>query len=139
MKKMCENQIAGFVRFYNSRKERNKIKMKRITFDYGECDGIDPYPITFTSWREANGWIIAMSPGNVVYYKTWFTIEYEDGKTFEGRYDIQGKLSDRPEIADLGAHVRRSFMEGAKNALTKSEQDFCKELLAHYEIKYFTL
>ena len=68
---MSENKMCGFVRFARSRQKETKIRMKSITFDYGECDGIDPYPLTFSTWREANGWIYAMSPGNVVYYKTW--------------------------------------------------------------------
>ena len=61
------SKIHGFVRLtlLRPRSKGKVIKMKSITFDYGECDGIDPYPMTFTSWREANGWIIAMSLGNV--------------------------------------------------------------------------
>jgi len=132
-----EAKIHGFVRFnlLRPRSESKVIKIKSITFDYGECDGIDPYPITFHSWREANGWIFAISPGNVVYYKTWFTIEYENGQKFKGRYDIQGKLSDVPEIADLGASIRKRCLHGIKS----TQESIYKELLDHYEIRAYTL
>jgi len=144
---MSGNQIAGFVRFnlLRPRSEGKVIKMKSITFDYGECDGKDPYPKTFTSWRKANGWIYAMKNGDVPYYKTWFTIKYENGRKYNGRYDIQGKLSDRQEIADLGAHVRNTCLQGSGqvsesyNPLTKSEQEIYKDLLDHYEIRAFTI
>ena len=143
---MSEYKMCGFVRFENPRPKSKKIGMKFITFDYGECDGIDPYPLTFSTWREANGWIFAMSPGNVVYYKTWFTIEYENGRKYNSRYEIQGKLSDKQEIADLGAHVRNELLIGSgrmktktNNVLTKSEQEICKDFLDHYEIRAYTL
>ena len=144
---MSENKMCGLVRFERPRPEGKgkMIKMKSITFDYGECDGIDPYPITFTTWKEANGWIYAMSAGNVEYYKTWFTIEYENGRKYNGRYDISGKLSDQREIADLGAHIRRNCLYGSGRvsesnySLSKSEQEICKDLLDHYEIRAFTI
>ena len=86
-----------------------------------------------------------MSAGNVVYYKTWFTIEYENGRKYNGRYDINGKLSDQREIADLGAYIRRNCLLGSGRvsesnySLTKSEQEICKDLLDHYEIRAFTI
>jgi len=138
-------QIASFIRFNRPRAGSKKIRMKSITFEYGECDGKDPYPLTFTTWKEANGWIYAMSPGNVVYYKTWFTIEYENGRKYNGRYDIQGRLSDRQEIADLGASVRRNCLHGAGRVLesncflTKTQQEIYADLLDHYEIRAFTI
>ena len=143
---MNENKMCGLVRFENPRLKSKKIGMKSITFDYGECDGIDPYPLTFSTWREANGWIYAMSRGNVVYYKTWFTIEYENGRKYNSRYEIQGKLSDHQEIADLGAHVRNELLIGSgrmktktNHVLTKSEQEICEDLSDHYEIRAYTL
>ncbi|MHA1671150.1 MAG: hypothetical protein ACTSV5_11330 [Promethearchaeota archaeon] len=80
-----------------------------------------------------------------MYYKTWFTIKYENGRKYNGRYDINGRLSDQQEVADLGAHIRRNCLHGAGRvsesnySLTKSEQEICEDLLNHYEIRAFTI
>jgi hypothetical protein len=51
-------------------------------------------------WDQANRWLRLVAPPNLGYYKTDFTVTYEDDTTYEGRYDIG---ADAPT---LGQHIR---------------------------------
>lgn len=129
-----------------------KIKMKSITFDYGE--GSSPnnsIPIVFTTWEDANDYLWKKSFEHGYYLKQEFTIEYEDGEKYSGKYDVYTRESDKEERADLGAHVmthnlfysgrqKPHYMEeeSAKGILagTKPEvKQTCAEFIDRYEIK----
>lgn len=73
-----------------------------ISFTYSECPGVNA-PRSFSGpdvWRRAAHWLAMLPKPDLGYYKTDFTVTYEDGETYEGRYDIG---ADAPT---LGSHIR---------------------------------
>ena len=145
-----EGKIITF--FYKGYFPPEKIKMKSITFDYGEGRATtDSYPITFDTWEEANDYLYKKSFERGYYLKQYFTIEFEDGKKYSEKYDVYTRESDKEERADLGAHVmthnlfysgrqKPHYMEeeSAKRILagTKPEvKQACADFLDRYEIK----
>jgi len=85
-----------------------KINVKSITFTDGEGRNDDNvFPITFQSWSEANAFIFKRSLLNrdCYYLKTFFTVVFEDGYEYSGKYEIQCNAKHE-EKADLGAHIK---------------------------------
>ncbi len=133
-------------------KPPEKIKMKSITFDFGEWRAnTDEYPITFTTWEEANGYLHKKSFEQGNYLKQYFTIEYEDGKKYSGKYDVYTRESNKEERADLGAHMmthnlfysgrqKPHYMEeesvkGILAGTKPEEKQACADFIDRYEIK----
>ena len=89
-----------------------KIKVKSIQFGFSESPHINK-GITFPDWESAENYLtpiiiateLAKKGGTKSgYYKTDFTITFEDGEVYKGRYDIGSDEST------LRQHVRR-FIE----------------------------
>ena len=133
-------------------KPPEKIKMKTITFDFGEGRATpDSYPIIFTTWEEANDYLHRKSFERGYYLKQYFTIEFVNGKKYTGKYDVYTRKSDKEERADLGANVmsHNLFYSGRRKphymeeesvkgilAGTKPEdKQACADFIDRYEIK----
>lgn len=69
----------------------DKIKVKRVSLLWSENP--EPLPRHFGSLDDATAFLRKMShsaPGlHQGYHKTGFKIEFEDGETYEGRYDLK--------------------------------------------------
>ncbi|MFK7678774.1 LPD25 domain-containing protein [Bacillus sp. Wb] len=73
--------------------ETTKIKVESIEFVWSESAEIED-GLTVKSFKEANdiiNKIARKAPENGCYDKTKFLITFEDGKTYEGRLDIENK------------------------------------------------
>lgn len=66
------------------------------------------------------------------YYKTKFRIEWEDGSTYEGRYDL--KLND-VVYGDIGRHIRQflEFYSGRRKPDHLTERDY-RNFLARFAL-----
>lgn len=99
-----------------------EIRLQRIEGSIG-LDSFDP--VTVTTWAEANAilrsWAkTAPGPGQG-YDKCDFTVTWQDGETYNGRYDLEGRET---ETADLAAHVmaHARFMAGQWRSWASPEQ-----------------
>jgi hypothetical protein len=78
------------------------ITITRAEGPTAECNK----PRTASSWLEANFALrcwASTAPENGGYDKCDFKVEFEDGETYEGRYDL---VHYRKENPDLARHVR---------------------------------
>ncbi len=146
-----ENFVTFHCTIEEHLKPPEKIKMKSITFDDGEGSTHNSYPITFTTWEEANDYLWKKSFEHGYYLKQEFTIEYENGEKYTGKYDVYTRESDKKERADLGAHVmtHNLFYSGRQTphymdkesvegilAGTKPEvKQACADFIDRYEVK----
>lgn len=83
----------------------NTIIVKAITIKWSESPDFET-PRTFTDFESADQFLRELArnapgPGGG-YYKTDFEIEFEDGETYSGRYDLTNH-----ETVDLARHVRQ--------------------------------
>lgn len=129
--------------------KESKIKAKKITFTWGEGSHY-PFPVSFTNWDDANNFLYSRSKEAENYLKTDFEIEFEDGNTYRGCYDIHNREMER---ADLGAHIMsRALLDSGRKfpARTTKEQaeDYLsyipeearkgfERLIDNYEIEFF--
>lgn len=86
-----------------------KIQIRKITVQCAEGPSYLCRPKTASNFEEANHLLHAISHDgpDLGYYKTDFTIEFEDGNTYEGRYDVYRWDNPDRELIDLQGHVRR--------------------------------
>jgi len=129
-----------------------KIRMKSITFTYGENNGINnPFPITFTTWEEANSFLFQRSFQDGYYLKHFFTVEYQNGRKYLGRIDVFSRKSGKIELVDLGTHIKKNNMifsgrqrphhmqeedyKGFLAGIKREDKEASANLLDHYEIK----
>lgn len=68
--------------FSNASAPPEKIKMKSITFEFGEGYATTRFPISFATWEEANDFLWQKSFQEGYYLKHDFVVEYEDGKKY---------------------------------------------------------
>ncbi len=93
-----------------------KIKVKKITLDRAEGPTalLGP-PVTRSSFEDADrilrDWAHT-APAGGGYDKVDFRIEWQDGETYEGRYDMKREDESRANL--LGSHVQEflSFQGG---------------------------
>jgi hypothetical protein len=87
----------------------DKIKARKITIDCAEGPNFLQGPKTTSSFEEADHLLyqIAEHGPDIGYYKTDFSITFEDGTVYEGRFDVYRWDRERP---DLRKHVRE-FVE----------------------------
>jgi hypothetical protein len=99
-----------------------KTKAKSITITFSESPDFGT-PRAFSDFESANTFLRELSrnaPGpHEGYFKTDFTITFEDGETYSGRIDLTNF-----ETPDLGAHVRK-FVEFYSGGLA------CDQLPSH--------
>lgn len=123
------------------------IKLKSITLTRGEGPAEEcGKPKTVFSWREADSVLRQWSetaPECNGYDKVDFTITYEDGETYKGRYDLK---HHRCETPDLAKHVRGfvSFHAGKQKPAWMTDEEYQRyvskmkpefeHFLEHYEI-----
>lgn len=104
------------------------IRVKSITLTRGEgpaaeCDR----PQTVSSWTSANRvlrqWSETAPKDCQTYDKCDFTITFEDGETYEGRYDLKHWACGYP---DLAKHVRDfvAFYAGQYKPAWMSEEQY---------------
>lgn len=86
-----------------------KIKVKRITVQCAEGPSYLCHLKTASNFEEANSLLRAISNDgpDLGYYKTDFVIEFENGDTYEGRFDVYRWDNPDKEPIDLQGHVRR--------------------------------
>jgi hypothetical protein len=78
------------------------IKLKRIVFGFSEAAGLGNQVFSgFAAANEALSRARLKAP-TLGYNKTDFTLEYEDGETYSGRYDV-----GRDNFDTLQMHVRQ--------------------------------
>ncbi len=78
------------------------IKVKSIELGFSESNQI-PFGKTFGSFRAVNSFLNGIKRPELGYYKTDFTVTFEDGEVYTGRYDIGSDLST------LDGHIK-SFL-----------------------------
>lgn len=107
------------------------IKAVKITILWSEASYDENIEFTGKNvFGQANDYLKRLAHGlpekHLGYYKTKFRIEYEDGETYEGRYDLK-----RHDViyGDLGRHVRQfcEFYSGRKKPdhLTVEQYQSC--------------
>jgi hypothetical protein len=74
-----------------------KKKIVKISFPFSEAP--DFKPCDFCSLAEANKFLRSLPRPELGYYKTDFILTFEDGETYEGRYDVGDDEST------LGDHI----------------------------------
>lgn len=83
-----------------------RVKVQEITIERAEGLIEECKAVTVKDYNEANAVLMSMSataPANGGYDKCDFWITFENGRTYEGRYDLK---HHSVEIPDLAAHVR---------------------------------
>lgn len=128
-----------------------KIKMESITFEYGEGYATTEFPISFTTWEEANNFLWQRSFQEGYYLKHDFVIKYDDGKKYSGTFDLYTRESGEKVRADLGAHVmshnlfysgrqspshmNEESVKGILAGTKREDKEACARFLDRYEIK----
>lgn len=123
-----------------------KVKSIRLVRAEGPAEECDK-PQTVSSWLEANRVLRQWSetaPREGGYDKCDFTITYEDGETYEGRYDLKHWSCEPPDLAE---HVRGfvTFHAGRRKPAWMTDEEYESRLpsikkpefehfLEHYEI-----
>ena len=111
------------------------VKATKITILWSEATRVENIEfIGENVFQQANDylkWLAHGLPGkHLGYYKTKFRIDYQDGETYEGRYDLK-----RHDIfyGDLGRHVRGicEFCSGRKKPDHLTEEQY-RNCLASY-------
>lgn len=82
--------------------------------------------ITVTDWPAANAWLLLQStvaPATGGYDKHDFTITWEDGETYEGRYDLKHYSIEWP---NLKRHVEgfARFMAGLRRPTHMTAEEY---------------
>jgi len=100
--------------------QTEKIKVKAITFTYkeGYTYQSDALPLTVPTFKQANALLQTWSgtaPKNGAYDKTDFVVEWENGQTYKGTYDLKHWEVETP---DLAKHMTSylSFLAGINKA-----------------------
>jgi len=107
------------------------ITLTRAEGPAAECDR----PQTVSSWSDANlvlwHWSETAPSDCQTYDKCDFIITYEDGETYEGRYDLKHHICGYP---DLGKHVRDfvTFHAGRHKPAWMSEEQYREFLETPY-------
>lgn len=137
-----------------------KILVKSITFDWSETSaGVDDAAGKAfegpNSWQAADHWLrmraLRLPEGMLGYLKHGFTVVWEDGNSYRGRYDLEPRKFN--PVEGITEHVRRfvEFSAGAKKPSHMSDKDYSsilersgadvkksfKELLEKYQIGPF--
>jgi hypothetical protein len=118
------------------------IPMKRITIERAEGYTDDPYwkageTRTFTDWEIARAALIklccSLDPSRPGYDKCDFTVEFEDGNLYTGRFDAAHPDSSSYEQADLQKHIRDyvQFMAGLSRPSHMSADDYKRFMLSN--------
>lgn len=132
--------------------QRIKAKLFAITECENNGKDYNLYPVTFNSWEEINRFLLEKSLTIKINYgclKSFFSIEFEDGFTYNGRYDI---LYRTKEKEDLGLHIlshclchsgrwKPSTFDTEKGYLNyintfPRQIELCRQVLDYYEIKF---
>lgn len=110
------------------------IPAVRIAFTYSEAPGfVSGSPRVFEGdecWTQASHRLAMLPRPNLGYYKTDFTVTYEDGETYRGRYDVG---ADAPT---LGQHIRdfiKTIQDGGWDASAESRNEYA-QFASTYEI-----
>lgn len=105
----------------------DKIHVKSITITRAEgtIEEVDR-PKTISSFEEADRVLREWSetaPKELGYDKCDFTITYEDGETYKGRYDLKHWATEYP---NLGKHVREflTFHAGKRKPAWMTEEQY---------------
>lgn len=113
-----------------------KVKAVKITIDRAEGMHHECIKTEHTTWAEAEQRILdirSTAPADGGYDKCDFKIEFEDGQTYEGRYDAQ-HTSITDEVG-LAGHVRShlEFLSGDRCPahMTKDEYDRAMAVREH--------
>lgn len=117
-----------------------KIQVEQISFGYSETtEGVpDARGKKFTgpdAWKQANSWLMhraAMLPHDMMgYLKHDFTIRWQDGYEYKGRYDLE-PLHGTGDFEGLDAHIRNHvlFHAGLRRPAHMTEEKYAEYLKA---------
>ena len=107
----------------------SKIPVRYIEFTDAEGYASDHCPCKVSSFAQANAvlrsW--AKHAPRRGYDKVWFTIRYEDGAEYRGRYDLQ---HTSVELPDLARHLRWTvgFYAGKRCPPHSTEEEYRQAL-----------
>ena len=130
----------------------HKIKVVKINLYRAEGRVQDCVAATATRFSAADAWLRCWSttaPDDGSYHKCDFTIEWADGETYEGRYDLKKHDGSLDNL--IGRHVRRflewqggiakdpwcgpaEYQEYLRQHTSPAAQAECRKFLKNYEI-----
>jgi len=110
-----------------------KIQISSISFTYSESDIINALTGKFFSVVAAEALVAAAAAENktAAYFKTGFTITFEDGQTYSGRIDIYSAKTVPGHT--LGDHVERHLRYTVNNG-SLAQADEAQSFLDKYDI-----
>jgi hypothetical protein len=104
-----------------------KIKVKSIHFPFSESDNSALEKI-YSNWEDAEKALASVIPPDIGYYKTDFVITYEDGETYQGRFDIGSDADTLADhINDFSKLVINNTHGRYKSETIKSYQEFVEK------------
>lgn len=115
-----------------------EITIKRLE---GYSFGMDNRELKTDSWKDANFILLELSqtaPKDGTYDKTKFTIEFENGVIYKGRYDLMHHSVEKP---DLFEHVKDNVLyeAGLNKPSWLSEKEYRRTLEHIEEYKRFAI
>ncbi|WNC17939.1 hypothetical protein [Brevibacillus brevis] len=112
-----------------------KVSVKQITFARVEGRHIDLFKKTFSTWNDVETAInnaARTAPDTGGYDKCDFWIEWEDGNTYKGRFDMQRQhCFDRQPLADH-VNVYLRFLAGEQKPSHMTAQQY-EQFISEYQ------
>ncbi|MCM3109993.1 LPD25 domain-containing protein [Lederbergia lenta] len=112
-----------------------QIKVKEIKFNWSESAAIENNTIVST-FEEANMLVYKAAINNTRpgYDKTEFTITWEDGRTHNGRIDIENSHANK--VNPIGEHVKYFYesLSGLRKPSAWTDEEYKSHLKAIYKI-----
>jgi hypothetical protein len=110
-------------------------KTEAVRFEITWTEARHAGRMTADTWEDFNtilSEIASEAPSGGAYHKTGFRITFEDGETYEGRYDVQNIRCERPDVSD---HVRRfvGYHSGLIRPSHLTEDDYAAHLKLYGE------
>ncbi|MGG4434550.1 hypothetical protein AAXE64_08310 [Priestia megaterium] len=127
-------QVEEAVEVTEEIKTTEKIAVKSITITATEA-GKEFDGLVLNSFFDAQIAVMRMSSEATNYYnKTWFTVEWTDGRTHEGRIDIEAK--DGMKTNAIGEHVRGfyEYLAGENKPSSWTEEEYRNNLKHIYKM-----